>query len=117
MSTEPPPNPQEPVPTTTAALVLLAINKFGKDVFLVLLFSAVIALAGRQIYRDLIISNSAVIAIARERAEQDKLLTSALQDLAKEVHASNRVLAEREREFSREKERVGEKEDEETPPP
>jgi hypothetical protein len=84
-------------PTTTMGLVLLAINKFGKDVALVLLFSGIIALAGRQIYRDLIASNVVVIAIAKERAEQDKVLTVALHELAKQVEATNRVITERER--------------------
>ncbi len=87
----------DPAPTSTVALVLIAINKFGKDVALVLMFSGVIALAGRRIYRDLISSNTVVIEIAKERAEQDKVLTAALHELTKQVEATNRVIAERQR--------------------
>ena len=92
--------PTTPVPTTIPAAVLLLLGKFGKDVTIALIFAAAIAYAARQVYSDLIISNTVIIEIARDRARRDQELSEAMRGLTKQVEGTNAIIAERVRQIN-----------------
>jgi len=93
-------DPEHPAPTTLPGMVAIMLGKFGKDVTIALIFAAAIAYAARQVYSDLIISNTVIIEIARDRARRDQELSEAMRGLTKQVEGTNAIIAERVRQIN-----------------